>query len=137
MRTKYYKSFKYFLLINTNYCNKFITFAKMRTIYRSMEFDLFYNSLSNKVQNKQDYALNIISEIKIINSKLAKKLKNTNLYELRFYIENEYRIILFTIDHESLIESNEVILLNGFIKKSTKDYKKEIHKAQRILNSLT
>lgn len=46
----------------------------MRTIYRSMEFDLFYNSLSNKIQNKIDYALNIISEIKIINSKLAKKL---------------------------------------------------------------
>ena len=44
----------------------------MRTIYRSTEFDLFYNSLSNKVQNKLDYALNIISEIKIINSKLAK-----------------------------------------------------------------
>ena len=57
----------------------------MRTIYRSTEFDLFYNSLSNKVQNKLDYALNIISEIKIINSKLAKKLKNTNLYELRFF----------------------------------------------------
>lgn len=108
----------------------------MKTIYRSTEFDLFYNSLSNKVQNRLDYALNIISEIKIINSKLAKKLKNTNLYELRFFIENEYRVILFTIDHDNLIECNEIILLNGFIKKSTKDYKKEIHKAQQILNSL-
>ena len=108
----------------------------MRTIYRSTEFDLFYNSLSNKVQNRLDYALNIISEIKIINSKLAKKLKNTNLYELRFFIENEYRVILFTIDHDNLIECNEIILLNGFIKKSTKDYKKETHKAQQILNSL-
>jgi phage-related protein len=102
-----------------------------------MEFDLFYNSLSNKIQNKIDYALNIISEIKIINSKLAKKLKNTNLYELRISIENEFRILLFTIDNESLIECNEIILLNGFIKKSTKDYKKEINKAQQILNSLT
>lgn len=108
----------------------------MKTIYRSTEFDLFYNSLSNKVQNRLDYALNIISEIKIINSKLAKKLKNTNLYELRFFIENEYRVILFTIDHDNLIECNEIILLNGLIKKSTKDYKKEIHKAQQILNSL-
>ena len=59
-----------------------------------------------------------------------------NLYELRFFIENEYRVILFTIDHDNLIECNEIILLNGFIKKSTKDYKKEIHKAQQILNSL-
>lgn len=108
----------------------------MRTIYRSMEFDSFYNLLSNKVQNKIDYALNIISEMKIINSKLAKKLKNTNLYELRISTENEYRVILFTIDHESLIESKEIILLNGFVKKSTKDYKKEINKAQQILNAL-
>ena len=108
----------------------------MRTIYRSMEFDSFYTLLSNKVQNKIDYALNIISEMKIINSKLAKKLKNTNLYELRISTENEYRVILFTIDHESLIESKEIILLNGFVKKSTKDYKKEINKAQQILNAL-
>ena len=108
----------------------------MRTIYRSMEFDLFYNSLSNKIQNKIDYALNIISEMKIINSKLAKKLKNTNLYELRITTENEYRVIFFTIDHENLIESKKIILLNGFVKKSTKDYKKEIHKAQQILNTL-
>ena len=55
---------------------------------------------------------------------------------LDFFIENEYRVILFTIDHDNLIECNEIILLNGFIKKPTKDYKKEIHKAQQILNSL-
>lgn len=59
----------------------------MRTIYRSMEFDLFYNSLSNKIQNKIDYALNIISEIKIINSKLAKKVKKHKLVR----VKNLYR----------------------------------------------
>ena len=49
---------------------------------------------------------------------------------------NEYRVILFTIDHENLIEATQILLLNGFIKKSTKDYKKEIDKALQILNNL-
>lgn len=41
-----------------------------------------------------------------------------------------------TIDHENFIEAEQILLLNGFIKKSTKDYKKEIQKAEHILNSL-
>lgn len=49
---------------------------------------------------------------------------------------DEYRVILFTIDHENFIEAEQILLLNGFMKKSTKDYKKEIQKAKQILKSL-
>lgn len=108
----------------------------MRTLIRSTEFDEFYNTLPVKIKNKVEYAINVIAEIKIINTKLIKKLVDTDFYELRISTSNEYRIILFTIDHENFIESKQVLLLNGFIKKSTKDYKKEIGKAQRILNRL-
>ena len=80
--------------------------------------------------------MNIIAEVKVVSSKLVKKLVNTDFYELRISINNEYRIILFTIDHESFIESTQIILLNGFIKKSSKDYKKEIERAKQILNNL-
>lgn len=52
---------------------------------------------------------------------------------MRISVGNEYRIILFAIDHENLIEAEQILLLNGFMKKSTKDYKKEIEKAQQIL----
>lgn len=45
-------------------------------------------------------------------------------------------IILFTIDRENFIKAEQILLLNGFMKKSTKDYKKEIQKAEQILNSL-
>ena len=38
--------------------------------------------------------------------------------------------------NENFIEAEQILLLNGFIKKSTKDYKKEIQKAEQILNSL-
>ena len=64
-------------------------------------------------------------------------LIDTEFYELRISVGNEYRIILFTIDHENLIEATQILLLNGFMKKSTKDYKKEIEKARTILKELT
>ncbi len=110
--------------------------CQMRTMIRSAEFDEFYNSLPANVQNKVKYAMNVIAEIKVVNTKLVKKLIDTDFYELRISVGNEYRVILFTIDHENFIEAEQILLLNGFIKKSTKDYKKEIEKAEQILNSL-
>ncbi len=108
----------------------------MRTMIRSTAFDEFYNSLPANVQDKVKYAMNVIAEIKVINTKLVKKLVDTDFYELRISVGNEYRIILFTIDHDNFIEAEQVLLLNGFIKKSTKDYKKEIGKARQILYNL-
>ena len=108
----------------------------MRTVIRSTEFDEFYNSLPANVQNKLKYAMNVIAEIKVVNTKLIKKLVDTDFYELRISVGNEYRVILFTIDHENFIEAEQILLLNGFMKKSTMDYKKEIAKAEQILNSL-
>lgn len=103
---------------------------------RSTEFDEFYNSLPANVQNKVKYAMNVIAEIKVVHTKLIKKLVDTDFYELRISVGNEYRVILFTIDHENFIEAEQILLLNGFMKKSTRDYKKEIEKAEQILNSL-
>ncbi len=108
----------------------------MRTLIRTVEFDEFFDSLPATVRNKVKYALNVIAEIKVVSTKLVKKLVDTDFYELRISVENEYRIILFSIDHENLIEAEHVLLLNGFLKKSTKDYKKEILKAQQILKSI-
>ena len=110
----------------------------MRTLLRSTAFEEFYNSLQMKVQNKVKYALNIIAELKVVNTKLVKKLVETDFYELRISVGNEYRVILFTIDQENFIEAEQILLLllNGFMKKSTKDYKKELVMAQQILNSL-
>ena len=105
----------------------------MRTMIRSTEFDEFYNSLPANVQDKVKYAMNILADVKVVNTKLVKKLVDT---DLRISVGNEYRVILFTIDHENFIEAEQILLLNGFMKKSTKDYKKEIQKAEQILNSL-
>lgn len=44
----------------------------MRTMIRSAEFDEFYNSLPANDQNKVKYAMNVIAEIKVVNTKLVK-----------------------------------------------------------------
>jgi phage-related protein len=105
-------------------------------ITRTSQFDEFYGSLPAKVQAKVDYALNVMAEITVISTKLVKRLVDTDFYELRISMDNEYRVILFTIDHENLIESTQILLLNGFVKKSTKDYRKQIDIAEKIIKTL-
>ena len=108
----------------------------MRTLRRTNEFDEFYNSVGQKVQEKIDYALSLMSQIKVVSTKFVKKLEGTDFYEMRISVGNEYRVILFTIDSENFIEADEVLLLNGFMKKSTKDYKAQIQIAENILSEL-
>ena len=108
----------------------------MRIVIKSAQFDEFYNALPSNVQKKVDYALNIISSVKVVTTKLVKNLVGTEFYELRVSVGNEYRVIIFTIDSDSFIESGQIILLNGFMKKSTKDYRKEIEKARTIIKNL-
>ncbi len=116
-------------------CNIFITFA-MRKIILSKEFKDYLDTLKPDVSSKLDYAIELLTEIKVISQKLAKKLVNTEFYELRIKSDNEYRIIIYPLDNSNLIEAETIILLNGFIKKSTKDYKKQIAVARNILKDL-
>ena len=109
----------------------------MRTIYRSEEFDVYYASQTERVRNKIDYALSVMQQIKVVNTKLVKRIENTDYYELRISVDNEHRVLMFTIDQENFIEANQILMLNGFIKKSTKDYKAQIAIANRILSKYT
>ena len=106
----------------------------IREILFTNEFEDFYKQQRPKVLEKIDYGINIIRFFKVISNKLVKKLSNCELYEIRISVDNEYRIIMFTVDNRSFISARKVVLINGFIKKSTKDYVKEINKAERILN---
>ena len=56
---------------------------------RSAGFDKFYNSLPANVQNKVKYAMNVIAEIKVVNTKLVKKLIDTDFYELRISVGSD------------------------------------------------
>lgn len=109
----------------------------IREIYRTPQFDAFYNSLPAKVQNKFKYVVDVVATVYDISTKFVKHLQGTDLYEMRISLgSNEYRTILFAIDKENIIEATKIILLNGFLKKSSKDYRKQIEIAESILNGL-
>lgn len=109
----------------------------VRTVYKTVEFELFYNSLQPKVQTKFDYVINVISTVYNVSTKFVKHLVSSDLYEMRVSVgTNEYRTVLFAIDNENFIEAKNIILLNAFLKKDNKDYRKQIDKAISILNYL-
>lgn len=109
----------------------------IRVILRTPEFDNFFNSLPQRVKDKFGYVFQVVQKVYNISTKFIKRLEYTNLYEMRVSVgTNEYRSILFAIDHDNVIEAKRIILLNGFLKKASKDYKKQIEKAQTILNAL-
>lgn len=109
----------------------------IRVIYKSEEFESYYAGLSENVKKKFEYVFNVIQTVYNLPQKFVKKLENTEFYEIRVSVgTNEYRSILIAIDHDNVIESTRILLLNGFLKKSKKDYKKEIEKATRILKHL-
>lgn len=110
---------------------------EIRTILATPEFLEYYNSLPQSVITKYDYVIHIMKSQKVVNIKFVKSLEHSNLYEMRVSVgSNEYRTILFTFDSNSFIECSKVILLNSFLKKSTKQYKSEIAKANKILTYL-
>ena len=110
---------------------------EIRQVLSSDEFNSFYLELDKIAQEKFKQAIDIIKTIYVINTKFVKKLVNTNLYEMRVSVGfNEYRTVIFAVDHENIIQSTKVILLNGFLKKSSKDYDKQIKKATNILKNM-
>lgn len=110
---------------------------EIRNILKSPQFQEFYDSQPAKVKEKIDYVLGIMISQKVVSTKFVKILENTEFYEMRVSLgNNEYRSILLTLDAKSFIECKQAVLLNGFIKKNTKQYKGEIEKARIIVKSL-
>ncbi|MCL1663409.1 type II toxin-antitoxin system RelE/ParE family toxin [Elizabethkingia ursingii] len=109
-----------------------------REIIFTEEFVQFLNQLDNKIKNKYDDAIVLLRGTYVLNTKFVKKIVGVDqLYELRISIGyNEYRSIIFSIDHDNIIQATKLILLNGFLKKGTKDYRKEIKNAINILKRL-
>ena len=106
----------------------------IRHIIYSDEFEEYYASMNEQLKKKYDYALQIVKSQYVVSSKIVKSLENTDFYELRISISsNEYITILLAVDHDNFIQSKNVLLLNSFLKKDTKQYKAEIKKAQNIV----
>ena len=112
---------------------------KIRKIIHADEFDEYYRSLDKRTVTKYDEAILYLETIYILSRKFVKKLEDaeTGIFEMRVSVgTNEHRTILFAIDHENIIQATNVILLNSFLKKDSKEYRKQIKKAINILNNL-
>jgi hypothetical protein len=110
---------------------------KIRDLFHTDEFDSFYESLDERTASKFDEAILYLETIYVLSAKFIKKIINTNLYEMRVSVGyNEYRTIVFATDHDNIIQSTKIILLNGFLKKSSKNYDKQVKMAINILNAL-
>ena len=94
----------------------------------------FYQELELKVREKIGFLLTILREQHNIPQKYVKHISGSDgIYELRLSIaQNEYRILFF-FEEGSLIEGGKIVVLgNGFVKKSSKDYVKSVQKAEEI-----
>lgn len=108
--------------------------TQIRNIIYSNEFEEYYAGMNEQLKKKYDYALQIVRSQYVVSTKIVKSLENTDFYELRISISsNEYRTVLLAVDHDNFIESKNILLLNSFLKKGTKQYKAEIKKAENIV----
>lgn len=107
----------------------------MREIDITVECLEFIDKQNERVLLKFFQLIEVMEEVKVINSNFLKKLKSTEFYELRIKSGNEYRIVIFAIDHLNFAECTKAVCLYGFQKKSTKDYKKAIKQAEIILEN--
>lgn len=102
----------------------------------SPAFKEFEQSANLRTREKLRYAISILETVYPVPTKFVKKPVGTDFFELRVSVDNEIRVILFAVDNDNINLATNVILLNCFVKKSTKDYDKEITKAINILRSL-
>lgn len=96
--------------------------------FKNYYFD-FFDKQSEKVKNKIDYVLFLITVADRIPKKFFQHLEGTNgLYEIRVeYQGNIYRIFC------CFDEGDLVVLFNGFQKKSQKTPNNELDKAVKIM----
>jgi phage-related protein len=101
-----------------------------KIIFYENHFIEFYQKQDQKVRGKIQYVFELIKQVDRVPEKFLKHLTGTNgLYEIRIeYQSNIYRIFC-CFDEEQL-----VVLFNGFHKKSQKTPKKEIEKAEQLMN---
>lgn len=106
----------------------------MREILITPECLEFIDNQNDRISIKFYHLIEVIGEVKVVHSNFVKKLKNSDFYELRIKAGNEIRVIMFAIDHLNFNECTKVVCLNGFQKKSTKDYALALKKSEKLLN---
>jgi len=101
---------------------------KRELIYFKNYYWDFYNAQKEKVKDKIDYVLFLVTVADRIPKKFFDQITGyEGLFEIRIEFESNIFRIFCCFD-----EGNLVILFNGFQKKTQKTPKKEIERAERI-----
>src|SRR4030042_3964445 len=101
---------------------------KRQLIYFRNYYWDFYNAQTEKVKDKIDYVLFLVTVADRIPKKFFDQMTGYDgLFEIRIEFESSIFRIFCCFD-----EGNIVVLFNGFQKKTQKTPKKEIEKALRI-----
>ena len=91
-------------------------------------FDAFYKAQIQKVRNKIDFVLILVSTVQKIPEKYFKHITGTDgIFEVRVEVGSDIFRVFSFFDKGKLI-----ILVNGFQKKSQKTPKAEIEKAEKL-----
>lgn len=99
-------------------------------IYFKNYFLNFFDEQTEKVKEKIDHVLFVITVAERIPQKFFKHMEGTNgLYEIRVDFQGNIYRIFCCFD-----EGKVVVLFNGFQKKSQKTPSTEIEKATKIMN---
>lgn len=93
----------------------------------------FVEAQPQRVLSKFYEVIAVLIGIQFVGAPYVKKLINTQFYELRVKAGQEYRFILYPIDHKNFTLAKKVICLNGFVKKSTKDYRKAVSRGNELM----
>jgi phage-related protein len=98
-------------------------------IFFENHFIEFYQMQDQKVKDKIQYVFELIRQVDQVPEKFLKHLTETNgLYEIRIdYQSNIFRIFC-CFDQGKL-----VVLFNGFQKKTQKTLRKEVDKAEKLM----
>lgn len=101
---------------------------KRQIIYFKNHFNEFFDLLNEKVKEKIDYVLFLITVAERIPNKFFQYIEGTDgLFEIKIEFESNIYRIFCCFD-----EGRLVVLFNGFQKKSQKTPSKEIDKALKI-----
>lgn len=98
-------------------------------IFFENHFIEFYQMQDQKVKDKIQYVFELIKQVDQVPEKFLKHLSGTNgLYEIRIDCQSNIFRIFCCFDQGKL-----VVLFNGFQKKTQKTLRKEVDKAEKLM----
>ena len=80
-----------------------------RKLIYSAEYLDFEKNSNEHTREKLRYVSAILETMPVISTQFVKKLVNTDFYELRIKVDNEVRVVLFSLDSANINQASTII----------------------------